>query len=120
MEIIPPSAVRRVKKVLVTPRMTAALISAVAAVSAENLFPRAADCGFYLASAARLLFPTTNCFDDLADGVNNKLRLLLMYLVAAIRVGDVLCVGHKLGELFLRFFLRGIRNVPEVWWNIIR
>jgi hypothetical protein len=118
MEIIPPSAGRHVKNVLVTLRVIAALISAVASVSAGNLQPRVADCGFYHASVARLLFPTTNCFDDLADGVNNKLRLLLMYLVAAIRVGDVLCVGHKLGELFLRFFLRGIGDVAEIWGNI--
>jgi hypothetical protein len=89
MEIIPRSAGRHVKNVLVTSRVTAALISAVAAVSAANLQPCVADYGFYHASAARLLFPTTNCFDDLADGANNKSRLLLMYLVVAIRVGDV-------------------------------
>jgi hypothetical protein len=29
-------------------------------------------------------------------------------LVAAVRVGDVRCVRHKLAELFLRLFLRGV------------
>lgn len=59
-----------------------------------------------------------NRLDDLAYHVNNKLRLLLVYLVAAIRVGNVLCVGHKLGEAFLRLFLRRIGDVPKVYWNI--
>jgi hypothetical protein len=48
------------------------------------------------------------------------LRLLLMYLVAAIRFGDVLCFRHKRGQLFLCFFLRGIGDVTEVWRNIFR
>src|SRR5215467_8728872 len=59
-------------------------------------------------------------FDDLADSVDHKLRLLFVYLVATMRIGDVLCVRHKRRKLVLRLFLRGISDVPEIWWNIFR
>ena len=62
----------------------------------------------------------TNRLDDLPDCVDHKLRLLLMYFVAAVRIGDVLCVEHKVGELLLRLFLRSIGDVAEVWRNITR
>jgi acetolactate synthase I/II/III large subunit len=35
--------------------------------------------------------------------IEHELGLLLVYLVAAVRVGDVLCVRHELGELLLGF-----------------
>jgi hypothetical protein len=41
-----------------------------------------------------------------------------VYLVAAIRVGDVLCVWHELGELLLGLFLRGVGDIAEVRWNV--
>ena len=47
-----------------------------------------------------------------------SLRLLLVYLVAAVRVGDVLCVRHELGELLLGLFLRGVGDVAEVQRNV--
>jgi hypothetical protein len=37
-----------------------------------------------------------------------------VYLVTAVRVGDVLCVRNEMGELLLRIFLRGIGDVAEV------
>jgi hypothetical protein len=43
-----------------------------------------------------------------------------MYLVAAVRVGDVLCVRHEMGELLLRLFLRGIGDVAEMLWHVGR
>ena len=70
--------------------------------------------------ARELTVAATNRLDDLPDCVDHKLRLLLMYFVAAVRIGDVLCVGHKLGELFLRIFLPSIGDVAEVWRNISR
>jgi hypothetical protein len=42
-----------------------------------------------------------------------------MYLVTAICFDDVLCVRHKLGELFLRLFLCGIGDVTEICRNIL-
>lgn len=36
-------------------------------------------------------------FNNLADCINHELRLFFVYFVAAIRVGNVLFVGHKLG-----------------------
>ena len=70
--------------------------------------------------ARELTVASTNRLDDLPDCVGHKLRLLLMYFVAAVCIGDVLRVGHKLGELLLRFFLRSIGDVAEVWRNITR
>ena len=46
----------------------------------------------------------THGVDNVVDRVNHKLRLLLVYLVAAVRVGDVLRVGHELSELLLSLF----------------
>ena len=57
---------------------------------------------------------TTDRLDDLADGIDDELRLLLVYLVTVVRVGDVFNLGHKLGEPPLRLFLRGIDDVAEV------
>ena len=55
-----------------------------------------------------------NGIDNIADCIDHQLRLFLVYFVAAIRVGNVLFVGHKLGEPFLRFLLCGIRDIAEV------
>jgi len=70
--------------------------------------------------ARELTVAPTNRLDDLPDCVDHNLRLLLMYFVAAFRIGYVLWVRHKLGELLLRFFLRSIGDVAEVWRNIVR
>src|SRR5581483_3215288 len=63
---------------------------------------------------------TTNRLENLPDCVDHKLRLLLVDFVAAIRISDVLRVRHKLGKLLLRFFLRGVGDVTEVWRNVTR
>src|SRR6266481_2603562 len=60
------------------------------------------------------LAPATDRLDDLADCFDYELRLLLMYFVAAVRVGDVLSIRHKPGEPLLRLFLRRIGDVAEV------
>jgi hypothetical protein len=52
-----------------------------------------------------------DCLDDLVDEVDHELRLLFMYFVAAVRVGDVLSNRHKPGEPLLRLFLRGSRLI---------
>jgi len=60
-------------------------------------------------------------FNNFADRINHELRLLLMYFVAAIRVGDMLFVRHKFREPFVCLFLRGIDHIAEVgrhvWWQ---
>src|SRR5262245_23182260 len=43
-----------------------------------------------------------------------------MYLMAAVRVGDVLCVRYKVGELLLRLFLRGTGDISEILRHIGR
>jgi hypothetical protein len=48
------------------------------------------------------------------------LRLLLVYLVAAVGLPDVLRVRHELGELLLRLFLRLVGDVAEVRRNVSR
>jgi hypothetical protein len=53
-------------------------------------------------------------FNNLADCIDHQLRLFLMYFVAAIRVGNVLFVGHKLGEPFLSLLLCGVCDIAEV------
>ncbi len=53
-------------------------------------------------------------FNNFADCIYHELRLLLVYFVAAIRVGNVLFIRHKLGEPFLRFLLCGIGDIAEV------
>src|SRR3954447_7850746 len=45
--------------------------------------------------------PVAHRIDNLANGTDHKLRLLLVDLVAALRVRDVLCIPHKSGELLL-------------------
>ena len=67
-----------------------------------------------------LMVAATNRLDDLPDCVDHKLRLLLVYFVAAVRIRDVLRVGYQVGELLLRFFLRSIGDVAEIWRNITR
>ena len=37
-----------------------------------------------------------------------------MDIVAAVRLGDVLCVRHETRELLLRHLLRGIGDVAEI------
>ena len=59
-----------------------------------------------------------NGVDNLANCIDHQLRLDLVYFVAAVRVGDVLFFGHKLGEPFLCFLLCGIGDVAEVRRNI--
>jgi hypothetical protein len=46
--------------------------------------------------------------------------LLLVDLVAAVRLGDVLCVRHETSELLLRRFLRGIGDVAEILRHVGR
>ena len=70
--------------------------------------------------ARELTVAPTNRLDDLPDCVDHKLRLLLVYFVATVRFGDVLRVGHQVGELLLRFFLSSIGDIAEVWRNITR
>jgi beta-lactamase class C len=53
-------------------------------------------------------------FNHFADCIDHELRLFLMYFVAALRVGNVLFVRHKLGESFLCFLLCGICDIAEV------
>jgi hypothetical protein len=53
---------------------------------------------------ARLPAPAPHRVDHLADRVDHELRLLLVYLVTAVRIGDVLYVRHELGELLLGCF----------------
>ena len=60
----------------------------------------------------------TDRLDDFANRVDHELRLLLVYFMAAVRVGDVFRVRHELGELRLRLFLRGICDVAEVRRNV--
>src|SRR5258708_20730221 len=60
----------------------------------------------------------THRVDDLADRVDHELRLLLVYLVAAICVRDVLRVRHELGELLLCLFLRVVGDVAKVRRNV--
>ena len=67
--------------------------------------------------ARELTLAATNRLDDLPDCVDHKLRLLLVYFVAAVRIRDVLRVEHQVGELLLRFFLRSIGDVAEVLRN---
>jgi hypothetical protein len=55
-----------------------------------------------------------------SEHVVTRGRLLLVYLVAAVRVGDVLCVRHEVGELLLSLFLRGIGDVAEVLRHVGR
>ena len=69
--------------------------------------------------ASNLMASATNCFNNLSDCVDHQLWLLLVDFVAAIRLGDVLCVRRKLGEAFLCLFLCGIGDVTKVWWNIL-
>ena len=57
--------------------------------------------------------PAAHRVDNLANRVDHELRLLLVYLVAAVRVGDVLCVRHEPGELLLGLFLRGVISEVE-------
>ena len=64
--------------------------------------------------------PAAHHFDDVTDRVDDELRLLLVYLVAAVRVGDVFRVRHEVGELFLGLFLRGVGDVTEIRWNASR
>jgi hypothetical protein len=49
----------------------------------------------------------------LADCADHELGLLLVYLVAAMGVGDVFRILHKRGEPRLRLFLRGIGDVAK-------
>jgi hypothetical protein len=65
-------------------------------------------------ASARQPAPATHRLDDLADRVDHELRLLLVYLVAAVGVRDVLRVRHELGELLLCLFLRGIGDVESL------
>src|SRR5207344_1678910 len=57
-------------------------------------------------------------FNNLADCIDHKLRLFLVYFVAAIRVGNMLFIRHKFGEPFVRFLLCGIGDVAEVRRNV--
>jgi hypothetical protein len=59
-------------------------------------------------SARRLPASAAHSVDNLANWVDHELRLLLVYLVAAVRVGDVLRVRHEFGEPFLRLLLSRI------------
>ena len=56
--------------------------------------------------------------DDLADRVDHELRLLLVYLVAAVGIRDVLRVRHELGELLLCLFLCVVGDVAKVRRNV--
>src|SRR5205814_4955665 len=56
---------------------------------------------------------TTDGFNNLADCIDHQLRLLFVYFVATIRVGNVLFVRHELGESFLPFLLRGIGDIAK-------
>src|SRR5437867_3699144 len=56
----------------------------------------------------------TSTYNGFADCIDHQFRMFLMYFVAAIRVGNMLFVGHKLGEPFLCFLLCGIGDIAEV------
>jgi len=71
-----------------------------------------------LPSACQLPTPAADRVDELANRVDHELRLLLVYLVTAVRVRDVLRIRHELGKSFLCLFLRGVGDVAEVWRNI--
>src|SRR5206468_7643254 len=66
------------------------------------------------ASPRQLSLSTTDSLNDFADCIDHQFRVFLMYFVAAIRVGNMLFVGHKLGEPFLCFLLCGIGDIAEV------
>ena len=65
-------------------------------------------------SLRQLSLSTTDGLNDFADGIDHQLRLFLMYFVPAIRVSNVLFVGHKLGEPFLCLLLCGVCDIAEV------
>ena len=77
------------------------------------------DIGGFDLSGLRLA-PGANRLNNFSDRVDHELRLLLVYLVAAVRVGDVFRIRHELGELLLGLFLRGIGDVAEVRRHISR
>src|SRR3954451_17055836 len=53
-------------------------------------------------------------FYDLANLIDDELRMLVLDVVAAVRISDVLRVWHEIREMLLRHLLRGVDDVPKV------